>query len=1096
MKKKAGEPTKGDVRVVEVDPITHLFDKFGRLVPVPALRLEEWEHIYDAFQKLVPRVPPYEIQSLKITGRTQRKKYALLNVQVQVRIVRQSANENWIRVPLNFDGAVLTKRAVYSGKGTQLVQRAADTNGHIWWIKADAETVHKLELAYAVNLNVAGEQSRLSFKAPAADTKVSLAVNGSKAVAMNNPFPVRRKAAGNKTEFEFDSAGGDVDFVWRASPLVSRKQAPLSATTASKVTVFSPQAIRIRGEISIQSSGRPIGSFRVRLPPRTMLRPDSDPKFEVSMSAQAGVANVVLADPAATQAKVAIEVDYRAPRPNAPKGPIELAGFEVLTAITQPGVVDVATDGDWSLQFSTTGGVQRVANIPPLARQQGVVYRFQYSRFPCSLKATVQAQKTRVRVEPTFVYFVNSNQVRMLATFKCNVLGNGPAELQLDLKGWSGLVVSSTPNGLLDPSLDEGQVEPLRLQLNDLSQLEQGEFEIQLQANRDHAGQIVTIEIPQLKSSSTETRLNSAPPRMVLSPGNNVDLSTDSDSIKDLVLDLFPPNLPPQLLQDRAQRPLYYRASGPAPNFVAAIDVRTRTVSVGSTATVTLMEREVVTRQVLEFNVAYEPIRSVVLDVPSDVIRSQLQVHMLQSGENVGAADLPQQTLLPWELIPDGGAGVASDRERIRVNLQGDLLQTFSLSLTHSKPTPTLLIDQPQPVKIGLVELSGELPHSLTQNYVRARHGTNFQVDPSGREWEVNIEPESDLVERGLPLATDGTVNQIELQVSRRRVANQSPTVVTQSWLQTHLSSSQRRDRAVFRLQSPNPQIRLTLPPNASSAEGSVELALNHRPLSAKSYSVQGDRLTITIPPEAFAAGAESYLLEVWYWFDDRRPSVGKMTIAPPTVEGAQQANRFFWQLVTPPNEFLLLAPSQLTSEQKWTVAGGVILTREPILNQDELEQWIGATGQEALPIRSNRYVYTAIGSIEPFEIQTIRRSVIMFVASGVVLLIGLALIHIHPLRHPSCLLACGVGIGCLVLVNPELGVFAVQSALVGCLLLGIAFLLNRSAIPQPVVPPAAAPVAPPQDFDSTDSAPAGRDSQPTTVTTPIGIPTPPEDES
>src|SRR5205085_3052604 len=73
---------------------------------------------------------------------------------------------------------------------------------------------------------------------------------------------------------------------------------------------------------------------------------------------------------------------------------VQTGGFEVLGAVGQFGVIDLAVDGDWNVSWLEGSNVHRVDEVPDLQKQQKVIARFEYDRQPCSLKITIQPRKT------------------------------------------------------------------------------------------------------------------------------------------------------------------------------------------------------------------------------------------------------------------------------------------------------------------------------------------------------------------------------------------------------------------------------------------------------------------------------------------------------------------------------------------------------------------------------------------------------------------------------------------------------------------------------------------------------------------------------
>ena len=70
----------------------------------------------------------------------------------------------------------------------------------------------------------------------------------------------------------------------------------------------------------------------------------------------------------------------------------ELAGFEVISAARQWGVIAVATVSDWHIQWNPSREVRRVEQLPESLERGDVVAGFQYDAQPCSLSARLEAR--------------------------------------------------------------------------------------------------------------------------------------------------------------------------------------------------------------------------------------------------------------------------------------------------------------------------------------------------------------------------------------------------------------------------------------------------------------------------------------------------------------------------------------------------------------------------------------------------------------------------------------------------------------------------------------------------------------------------------
>ena len=168
-----------------------------------------------------------------------------------------------------------------------------------------------------------------------------------------------------------------------------------------------------------------------------------------------------------------------------------------------------------------------------------------------------------------------------------------------------------------------------------------------------------------------------------------------------------------------------------------------------------------------------------------------------------------------------------------------------------------------------------------------------------------------------------------------------------------------------------------------------------------------GSRIFIDLPGDG---NPHSHLLEMTYRFTNGRPARGDLALDFPRLGHDPWTRRLYWQLVLPRNEHMILPPSQLTSEFIWGW-NGYCLGRQPLLEQPQLETWIGARHLAPVPESTSRYLFSGLGRIHGGELRTADRAWIVLVASAIVLIVGLAWIYVPATRHPLALLLLAVAL-------------------------------------------------------------------------------------
>ncbi|HEV3416009.1 MAG TPA: DUF2304 domain-containing protein, partial [Pirellulales bacterium] len=162
-----------------------------------------------------------------------------------------------------------------------------------------------------------------------------------------------------------------------------------------------------------------------------------------------------------------------------------------------------------------------------------------------------------------------------------------------------------------------------------------------------------------------------------------------------------------------------------------------------------------------------------------------------------------------------------------------------------------------------------------------------------------------------------------------------------------------------------------------------------------------------------------------------------------------------------PADEHLLGVSRDLAQEFNWAWHDyGLGFERVPLKEQRQLEQWVGLTAadpsanatspavsakfSDELPQHTNRYLFSAIGSETRFEVVIARRWLLLLIASLGMLLVGMALMYVPPLRAPRMLLTAAVALLIAVLIWPDPTILLAQAAGVGLGLAVLSFILQR----------------------------------------------------
>jgi hypothetical protein len=180
----------------------------------------------------------------------------------------------------------------------------------------------------------------------------------------------------------------------------------------------------------------------------------------------------------------------------------------------------------------------------------------------------------------------------------------------------------------------------------------------------------------------------------------------------------------------------------------------------------------------------------------------------------------------------------------------------------------------------------------------------------------------------------------------------------------------------------------------------------------------------------------------LWTVSPRRRLAVEQMHLKTPHVVDVQWTKRSYWQLALPSDEHLLGLPSAASAELTWK-------RRWPFweklsrLGQEDLERWTGASRQEPLPQSLNQYLFSSFDAMPEIRVVTAQRRTLLLFVSGLALLAGLLVMYSARCRHPVVLLVVGVALAAVMLIYPDLSMFAVQASALGLILALLAWLLK-----------------------------------------------------
>jgi len=986
-------------------------DKDGKLQPLLGWPFEYFMELYKFRNRLdgPEQKPRYSLQRAALSGKADDER-AELTAQFSV-VVRENG---WVRVPLRLGTAILTKQVAYEGDGEHFLH--FDGDGYVAWVKGAPDSVHKLSLDVLVPVSTVGSEKKLKLMLPRAtvsEMKLQVATDQAKGrVSDESTLLSAEKVEGSKTNFTVLGLGGEFELAWReADAPVARIPTTLEASAAVLVDIDG-QRVRSEAALTVRSFGGLFNHFRVQLPPGAeLVRGNGPPGAVITMVNEPDIQrgkNKVLEVKLEKETAGPVEIPLVTERPfNAGDmdAPVELAGFEVLGAVRQHGHVAVQPGGSWQIIFDPAERrhARQVDELPEALRRDGVVAGFEYFLQPYSLEARIVEQKTRIQVEPTYVFRVSPQRVVMTAVLKYTVRGSKARALTIRMPTWK--VDRSGPESLLDANAPI--VEQDGLCQIPLSQATSGQFEIELEAHRNiEAGaKRLDLELPIPQADTVGAA------EVFVLAATNVELDPRPETTTGLNLQGTKTPLRAVAAGDPFQEEaLYYRSESLPARFSADFDLKQQAVTSSVDSRIELTAREVRVEQRMSFQVAYESVSALGIDVPRPITEDKLTITL----------DGQKTSLIPR---PDRAESDAQGPQRMRLALPKPRLGRFEIEISYVVPREKLLPAASIPLSVPLI-----MPASgtITRNLVTISSETSVSLNPNKGAWSVSDDGVGlSSQTRRLTLTSEGPTHEVALVVRQGEKHPSGTSVIERGLIQTFLTSAGRRDRATYRFRASEPVLRLSMPEGIDP--------------SSLQVLVDGARMRTSADPNGrvilplSGTISDQHSLEINYRFEEGL-STGPMRLEVPQFPAGTWVDRLYWQVNLPNNQHIARAPAGFTSESRW-VWQTFFWAREPSVSQRELEAWVGQAPGLTAAAR-NQYLYSTVEPRAVMQLWTVRRSILVFAASLVLLALGCVLIYVPAARHPVVLLTLGVLLFSGTLIDPDSALMLTQSASLGLLLL------------------------------------------------------------
>lgn len=556
-----------------------------------------------------------------------------------------------------------------------------------------------------------------------------------------------------------------------------------------------------------------------------------------------------------------------------------------------------------------------------------------------------------------------------------------------------------------------------------------GDLEVTVKAHRDHSSGAKLIEWP-LPVPHVDVF---APAEVTIIPAENVEINPRSDKLAGLTRSF---GVSPSA--DSSSSSIFYRIEESKARFVADFAVHPQSITVETDSKISLHPRQIDVAQSFIYQIRYEPLDRLVLDVPRKLFDDR-KLKFTIGEESVEAYEAAEQP--------------SSDRRSVRISLKQPSLGQVRLDVSYALAEPDLSKANASATDIPLV-VSSDGRNSSNAAILAADSG--IRIDQREGPWSVVESSNNSPVDpSSLRLTSAEPAEELRLALAIDDRRSKQTTFIDRAWIQSWLTKSVRQDQAVYSLTSDADSLRIKLPRGIQSRD--VELALD-----GKTIVPIGDAAGSLLVNLGESSGRRDHLLALRYQFERQSAETGWLSFELPTFDRHVTVRTTYWQLALPADESLLTGSGNLAPEYVWRWRDyGLGIERVPLKEQPQLEQWIGmstlnrvsdsakkTTGawlDDDLPSRTNRYLFSAVGQEARFEILAVPRWALLFGASLGALFVGLSVMYVPLLRGPRVLIAAAVILLAAVVLWPEQALLLAQAASFGICLAVFSFVLRRA---------------------------------------------------
>ena len=1042
-------------KVRQLEPnLYYVEDSSGRLVPVPGFRYRDFVDLVRLRDGLParPEVPGLILEQLRIKVVLPAVSVSdVTHATVDLECVVRSTRPGWGMLPLKLPELVITEPPTIIGEGEVVVtidplpvnrtqaemdsqsdqyQQAIDyhsvsNEGFLIWVNekdgvagTDAEEIsfvgrrHTVTMSGQIPVDVSLDRDQIDITLPAAtDSKILIETQRRNPVVNFNAGVITPSV--QVLDGQGDTAGSVVEIRGAVGATRVQLEEPLSRkvpvqklaeSMVKSIVRVDGRLANIKAEFALANLSPGERSFTVQLPPQSVLLSVGSNAKILSRSGSPLNPRTVLRIDKAVEGKASFEIVCERSVDSASPKPIDVGGFSIdeIPKWRQWGQVSVFADDDWTVEWESRSGNRQI-DAPAALSTEEFVAAFAYDSQPMTLPLRVRARRSRLVVEPEYLYHVTKNRLELSVRLQAVIRGVAAKQLKISLPNWDieevgpSSVVNSAAVSESSGSITVPFSKPIA-----------GEVVVELRCSRriDPDSEVVRWETPVPEADFV------GPARVGITSESNIELVPDTEQIIGMSRQVA--SQADKSFADISR--MSYRVEANESTFVGTRRILGQQIEASITAQVDVGLRQIVVQQATRIDVAHVPLQFIEWMVPESLIETGsiearfegilLTPEVISSPS--GISEFSEGEFDGGEL----GENTKSDSTEpswrvVRVLLPGPLLGSGELISRFKQPTPEIPGEVTVPVSVPIL---------LPKNAVVGRQSVTLssieELAVGVRDELWNREGNLQTIGLGRTWNTSQGQATIDLTLTQSQRTLLGETVVEATWVRTSLRGSMRLDYWAMAVTSASDSLALTLPVLIEEESGEPKgNQIARARVNSSSWKI-ADKVTGKVELD-LGQSRGTHLIEVEVrqarkenWLSGLLPGMGWLEFQSPNMPSSALYGRVVWEVLVPDRSSLLWGPEGWTSQQvwDWNRSG---FRQVPAVSVQNLASWVIASVnlQADLPKRLNvdtlfmpqdfvehRMVFCDAGSPSSVSCFFVPRWLLILASSGIPLVAGVVL--------------------------------------------------------------------------------------------------------